>query len=438
MTSSTHPHRPPSQAHAPLSPLEARLDQVLTGLHQGGQYKHLRVIESPMDATVRVRGEDGRVRQCACFCSNNYLGLANHPEVIEAGLKGLRDYGAGTASVRFICGSFAPHEMVEAKIAELMGTEASYTFVSCWNANEAVFPTLCEPGDTIISDELNHASIIDGVRLATVIKKGLNKAVYKHNDLSSLRQQLEQVSAAKAGHAGHGQGKADLKAVTWVVTDGVFSMEGDIADLPALRRLCDEYGAVLVVDDSHGTGVMGQTGRGTHEHWHMLGKGAASANSVGRVDMFTGTLGKALGGAAGGYVAGSRRAIEMLVQRGRPTLFSNALPVTVACSAAKAIEVLLREPQRVAKLRDNVAYARRRIRETGFQVLESPTAICPIIVHETAKAIAMSKRLLELGVFVIGFGYPVVPEGHARLRVQISAAHEHAHIDQLVDALKKL
>lgn len=425
---------PPTAA---ANPLEARLDHILSGLHHSGQYKHLRVIESPMDAVVRVRGEDGKVRECACFCSNNYLGLANHPEVVEAGLKGLRDYGAGTASVRFICGSFAPHEMVEAKIAELMGTEASYTFVSCWNANEAIFPTLCEPGDTLISDELNHASIIDSVRLATVIKKGLNKAVYKHNDLSSLRHQLEQVAAAKAAHPGHGQGKADQSAVTWVVTDGVFSMEGDIADLPALRRLCDEYHAVLVVDDSHGTGVMGHGGRGTHEHWHMLpAHGKPAAN--GRVDLFTGTLGKALGGAAGGYVAGSRRAIDMLIQRGRPTLFSNALPVTVACSAAKAIEILLREPQRVAKLRDNAAYARRKIREAGFQVLESPTAICPIIVHDTAKAIAMSKRLLELGVFVIGFGYPVVPEGHARLRVQISAGHEHGHIDQLVAALKKL
>ncbi|MGD9690625.1 MAG: aminotransferase class I/II-fold pyridoxal phosphate-dependent enzyme [Phycisphaerales bacterium] len=431
-----------TDARTAAGPLERRLDAVLSGLRQSGQYKHLRMIESPMDATVRVRGEDGVLRECACFCSNNYLGLANHPEVVDAGLKGLRDFGAGTASVRFICGSFSPHEHLETQIAELMGTEASYTFVSCWNANEAVFPTLCEPGDTIISDELNHASIIDSVRLATTIKKGLNKAVYKHNDLSSLRGQLEIVQSQKAAHPGHGQGKQDQAAVTWVVTDGVFSMEGDIADLPALRRLCDEYGAVFVVDDSHGHGVMGATGRGTHEHWHMLpapgGTGGSKPPANGTVDLFTGTLGKALGGAAGGFVAGSRRTIDMLVQRARPTLFSNALPVTVACSAAKAIEILRREPQRVARLRDNAAYARRRIREAGFEVLESPTAICPIIVHDTAKAISMSRRLLELGVFVIGFGYPVVPEGHARLRVQVSAAHEHAHIDQLVAALKKL
>jgi glycine C-acetyltransferase len=421
-------------AAAPTSALERRLDRTLSHLHEIKQYKHLQTLEGPMDASVPIKGYG----DCLVFCSNNYLGLANHPEVIEAGLKALKDYGAGTASVRFICGTFTPHHHLEAMLAKLMGTEAAYTFVSAWTANEAVFPTLAEPGDTIISDELNHACIIDAIRLAAVIKKGVNKAVYKHNDLASLREQLELVASRKSGHQSHGDNPQDKQAVTWVVTDGVFSMEGDIADLPAMRRLCDEYNAVLVVDDSHGTGVMGHTGRGTHEHWHMLADAGAPSPANGRVDLFTSTLGKALGGAAGGYVAGSRRAIDMLVQRGRPTLFSNALPVTVACSAAKAVEILLREPQRVQKLRDNVAYARRKIREAGFNVLESPTAICPIIVHDTAKAIAMSKRLLELGVFVIGFGYPVVPEGHARLRVQISAAHNHQHIDALVAALKKL
>jgi len=396
---------------------DQRADQTLAALRENGQYKHLRVLESPMDATVRVRDYG----ECLCFCSNNYLGLANHPEVVEAGLKGLKDYGAGTASVRFICGTFSPHEEAEATIARYMGTEAAYTFVSCWNANEAVFPTLCEAGDIIISDELNHASIIDAIRLASVIKKGVHRTVYKHNDLSSLKSKLDEARA-----------NPDVTGQAWVVTDGVFSMEGDIADLGAMRKLCDEHGAMLVVDDSHGHGVMGKTGRGTHEHWGLLG------GKAGTVDIFTGTLGKALGGAAGGFVAADKRVIEMLVQRGRPTLFSNALPVTVACSAQRAIEVLLREPQRVAKLRDNSTYARTKIRAAGFTVVESPTAICPIIVHDTARAIAMSKRLLELGVFVIGFGYPVVPEGHARLRVQVSAAHEKTHIDGLVDALKKL
>jgi len=397
-----------------LQAFNSRTDKVLATLRAGGQYKILQTLEGPMDAVTRIRGYG----ECIVFCSNNYLGLANHPEVVEAGLKGLRDYGAGTASVRFICGSFTPHETLERTLATFTGSEAAYSFVSCWNANEAIFPTLCEPGDIIISDELNHASIIDAIRLASVIKKGVLKTVYKHNDLAALEARLKEARA-----------NPEMTGAIWVMTDGVFSMEGDIADLPGMRRLCDQYGAILAMDDSHGTGVMGATGRGTQEHWGMPGSA---------IDFYTGTLGKALGGGAGGYVAGSRRGIEILVQRGRPTLFSNALPVTVACSANKAIEILMREPKRVTKLRDNVKYARAKIKQAGFDVRESPTAICPIIVHDTAKAIAMSKRLLELGVFVIGFGYPVVPEGEARLRVQISAAHETSHIDALVDALKKL
>jgi glycine C-acetyltransferase len=395
-------------------PFESRTQQVLESLRQSGQLKHLQTIEGPMGATVRLRGYG----EVACFCSNNYLGLADHPEVVEAGIAGLRRYGAGTASVRFICGTFACHEELEQSIARLYGCEAAYTFTSCWNANEAIFPTLCEPGDLIISDELNHASIIDGIRLAAVIKKGLHKGVFRHGDLADLRRKLE---AARTS--------PEVTGAVWVVTDGVFSMEGDIGDLPGLRALCDEFGAYLVVDDSHGTGVMGRTGRGTHEHWCMPGTA---------VDYFTGTLGKALGGAAGGYVVGSRRAIDLLIQRGRPTLFSNALPATVACSARAAVEILMREPGRVQRLRDNTAYARRVIRESGFEVLESPTAICPIIVHDTAKAIAMSRRLLELGVFVIGFGYPVVPEGHARLRCQVSAAHGKEHLDAFGAALRQL
>ncbi len=403
---------------------DRRTDDLLASLEAGGQYKHLQMLGSPMDASVRMRGADGSWRDVLCFCSNNYLGLANHPEVVEAGIKALRDYGAGTASVRFICGTFTPHEDLERMVAKYMGTQASYSFVSCWTATEALFPTICDAGDLIISDELNHACIIDAIRLTPVIKKGVLKTIYKNNRLTgenSLRQRLEEAKANK-----------EVTGQIFVVTDGVFSMEGSIADLPAMRRLCDEFGAMLIVDDSHGHGVMGATGRGTHEHWDMLG------GKNGRVDIFTGTLGKALGGGAGGFVAADKRVTELLIQRGRPTLFSNALPVTVAASAAKAIEILLREPERARRLKENVGYARAKLKAAGFDVLESPTAICPIIVHDTAKAISMSKRLLELGVFVIGFGYPVVPEGHARLRCQISAAHTTAHIDTLVDALKKL
>ncbi|MCB9841861.1 MAG: aminotransferase class I/II-fold pyridoxal phosphate-dependent enzyme [Phycisphaeraceae bacterium] len=390
-------------------------------LRAAGELKHLQTIDGPMGPTVRIVGEGGKAggaREVLCFCSNNYLGLANHPEVVEAGIKGLRDYGAGTASVRFICGTFSPHLEIEARIARFLGVEAAYTFVSCWTASEALFPTLCEPGDAIISDALNHACIIDAIRLAAGIKKGVHRFVYPNNDMGALESRLAE-AREKCGDAG----------IIWVVTDGVFSMEGSVADLPSMRRLCDAHGAVLIVDDSHGTGVLGETGRGTHEHHGMRGDA---------IDLFTGTLGKALGGGAGGYIAGPRAAVEMIVQRARPTLFSNALPVTVACSASKAIEVLDREPERVGKLRENVAYARKKITGAGFEVIDSPTAICPIIVGETATAIAMSKKLLAMGVYVIGFGYPVVPEGEARLRVQISAAHETQHLDALVDALRKL
>lgn len=399
---------------AAASPFLNRAQSILAHLEETGQLKTLQMIQGPMDATVRLRGYG----EVVCLCSNNYLGLANHPEVVEAGIQGLRDYGAGTASVRFICGTFEPHEALERRIASFLGVESSYTFVSCWNATEAVFPTLAEPTDAIVSDELNHACIIDSIRLAGVIRKGVSKFIYKNLDMDDFGAKLAQ-AREKIGREG----------VVWVVTDGVFSMEGSLADLPTMRRLCDEHGAMLVVDDSHGAGVLGHTGRGTHEHHRMEGR---------EIDLFTGTLGKALGGGAGGYIAGPRSAVDLIVQRARPTLFSNALPVTVACSADKAIEVLQREPQRVARLRENVAYARRRIRDAGFDVLDSPTAICPIIVHDTARAIAMSRRLLELGVYVIGFGYPVVPEGEARLRVQISAAHTTQHLDALVDALAKL
>ncbi|MCR9217396.1 MAG: aminotransferase class I/II-fold pyridoxal phosphate-dependent enzyme [bacterium] len=399
-------------------PFASRAKSILSELESKGEMKHLQTIEGPMDATVRLKMPDGSIKEAVCLCSNNYLGLANHPEVVEAGIKGLEKYGAGTASVRFICGTFDCHHQIEDRIAKLLDQEASYTFVSCWNATEALLPTLAEPGDAIVSDALNHACIIDSIRLAGVIKKGVRKYIYPNNDMGAFEDKLK---AARE--------EASDDSVIWVITDGVFSMEGSIAELKTMRELCDKYGALLIVDDSHGTGVMGETGRGTHEHYGMAGS---------EIDLFTGTLGKALGGGAGGYIAGPKHAIDLIVQRGRPTLFSNALPATVACSADKAIEILMREPERVAKLKENCRYAREKIKAIGLEVIESPTAICPVIVGETSKAISMSARLLEMGVYVIGFGYPVVPEGEARLRCQISAAHEKSHIDQLVDALAKL
>ncbi|HEX7009339.1 MAG TPA: aminotransferase class I/II-fold pyridoxal phosphate-dependent enzyme [Phycisphaeraceae bacterium] len=389
----------------PSDRFDQRTRDTLQELLQSSQYKRLRWILGPMGSTVQVEG----VGEVIVLCSNNYLGLANHPEVVEAGIEGLKRYGAGTASVRFICGTFDAHRCVEETTAQLVGAEAALTYVSCWNANEALIPTVAAAGDVILSDELNHASIIDACRLTRQVER----QVYRHNDLADLEAKLKQ-------HAD--------KAVRWVITDGVFSMEGDLADLPGLVRLCRAYEAILIVDDSHGVGVLGATGRGTPEHQGVLGQ----------VDLLTGTYGKALGGAAGGYVAGPRHVIDLLIQRSRPSLFSNALPATVACSADKAIEVLRREPRRVQRLQDNARKIRDGLRRLGYQVHESPSAIIPIIIGDTAEAIAKSQRLLELGVWVVGFGYPVVPEGQARLRVQASAALTDAHIEQALDAFAKL
>jgi glycine C-acetyltransferase len=282
--------------------------------------------------------------------------------------------------------------------------------VSCWNANEAVFPTLVGSDDVILSDELNHASIIDSIRL---VSKAIPREVYKHGDLAELEVKLKQYTG---------------KACRWVVTDGVFSMEGDVAKLPELVALCREHNAMLVVDDSHGVGVLGTGGRGTPEHFGLHGQ----------IDIVTGTLGKALGGAAGGYVAAAPHVIQMLEQRARPSLFSNALPATVACSAKIAIEIVEREPNRVAKLHANVRRIREGLTKLGFQLHDSPTAIIPIMIGEEAETIAKSNRLLELGVMVIGFGFPVVPKGQARLRVQVSAALDEQHLQQALDAFAKL
>jgi glycine C-acetyltransferase len=336
--------------------------------------------------------------------------LANHPEVVAAGVEGLERYGAGTASVRFICGSLRCHRELEETIAWFVGTESALSYVSCWNANEAVFPTLCAPEDVILSDELNHASIIDSIRLA---RRVAPSSVYKHSDLEDLERQLKE-------HAD--------KACRWVVTDGVFSMEGDVCRLPELIDLCRKHEAMLVVDDSHGIGVLGAGGRGTPEHFECFGE----------IDVLTGTLGKAIGGAAGGYVAASKHVIEMLEQRARPSLFSNAVPATVACSARRAMEIVGSEPQRVAKLHRNVAAMREGFARLGFHCHPSPTAIIPIMIGDEAEAIAKSNRLLELGVMVIGFGYPVVPKGQARLRVQVSAALEPEHLERALAAFARI
>ncbi len=388
------------------------IDGELQALEKAGQYKHLKVLTRSMGPVSAIDG----VGEVVVLCSNDYLGLADDSAVVSAAIDAQKTWGAGTASVRFICGSFEYHRTLEQKIAELSGTEDATTYVSCWNANEAVIPTLMAAGgDSVIaiSDELNHASIIDAIRLGRQINKAAQSRVYKHSDMDQLETLLRE----------HAQLRCKL-----VVTDGVFSMEGDIARLDVIHRLCQAHGALLIVDDSHGVGVCGPTGRGVAEHYGLFGK----------IDCMTGTLGKALGGAAGGYVASRRSLIDLMVQKSRPQLFSNALPPGTAGAAAKAIDILLTEPDRVKKLRNNVRTMREGLKKLGFEAVEGPSAITPIILGETAKAIAASKRLLELGVFVIGFGYPVVPEGTARLRVQLSAAHEPEHLDRALDAFARL
>jgi glycine C-acetyltransferase len=331
---------------------------------------------------------------------------------VEAGREGLDRWGAGTGSVRFICGTFTVHRRLEKALAKLVGTEASLSYVSCWNANEGLFATVCGEQDVIISDQLNHASIIDGIRLAKVITK-CQTAVYKHSDLDDLKARLEAAKGART---------------RYIVTDGIFSMEGDIAKLPGILELARQYDAVVVMDDSHATGVLGTMGRGTAEHYGVLGE----------VDIITSTLGKALGGAAGGFTAGSAALCDYLIQRSRPQLFSNALPPTVAASALEATEYLLVHPELVKKLHDNARWFRGALIEAGFKPLAGETPIIPVILGETSRAIQMSEMLLEEGVFVTGFGYPVVPQGHARVRCQVSAAHTQAQLEKVIEAFRKV
>ena len=390
------------------SGLDRRIATELDQFRADGVYKKLNYLESPQAPRVRMEGRG----EVIILSSNNYLGLSNEPEVVAAGKAGLDRYGAGTASVRFICGTFDIHRDLEAACARLVGTPSSLSFVSCWNANEAVPGTLLGEQDLVISDQLNHASIIDGIRLAKAITK-CQSAVYRHGDLDHL---VELLTAARD------------RRVRMVITDGVFSMEGAIAQLPELVDICRTHDAVLVVDDSHATGVLGERGRGTAEHFGLLGE----------VDMITSTLGKALGGAAGGFVAGSDAVCDYLTQRARPQLFSNALPATVAASALASIEFLEAHPERVAQLRDNAAYFRDRLLGLGFKPLPGETPIIPVIVGETAAAIRMSEMLLEQGVFVTGFGFPVVPQGAARVRCQVSAAHTRDDLDQALAAFRKV
>jgi len=391
-----------------ITRLEHDLTAALAQFKADGVYKRLNHLDSPQGARAVMEGRG----EVIILSSNNYVGLCDVPEVITAGKTALDRFGAGTASVRFICGTFTVHRELEHALARFVGTAASLSFVSCWNANEAVPGTLLNEQDIVLSDQLNHASIIDGIRLAKAITR-CQTGVYKHADLDDLRAKL---AAAKD------------RRVRMVITDGVFSMEGAIAKLPDLVEICRTHDAVLVVDDSHATGVLGPSGRGTAEHFGMLGE----------IDIITSTLGKALGGAAGGFVASTEAVCDYLTQRARPQLFSNALPPTVAASALASVQYLEAHPERVARLHQNARYFRDQLIGLGFKPLPGETPIIPVILGETAHAIRMSELLLDEGVFVTGFGYPVVPQGQARVRCQVSAAHTRADLDEALAAFAKV
>jgi len=383
---------------------EDRLARELDRMRDEGEYQEFRFIQGRQSAVVELE-EYGEVVN---LCSNNYLGLCDEPEVMEGVKEGTDRHGAGTSSVRFICGTFEVHRELEEKLADFMGTEAAVTYTSCWNANEGLFAPLLDEEDVIISDELNHASIIDGIRLASA-----DLEIYDHMDMDSLEETLRETQDRRT---------------RFVITDGVFSMEGEIAPLPEMRELCDEYDAVLAIDDSHATGVLGERGRGTPEYHDMHGE----------VDIVTSTLGKALGGMAGGYVAGSREVVDYLIQESRTQLFTNAMPPHSCAGALAAIEHLEENPGLLEKLHDNTRYFRRELEALGYEPIEGATPIVPVIVGETSDAIELSSRLLDHGAFVIGFGYPVVPKGTARIRCQISAAHEREHLDRTLDALETI
>ncbi|MEP0846228.1 MAG: glycine C-acetyltransferase [Phycisphaerae bacterium] len=384
--------------------VEKTIAAELAQLREARQYKVATEVQAPQAPRTTMNG-----RPVVNLSSNNYLALANHPDVIQAGKRAIDEFGLGTASVRFICGTMSCHLALEKKICQFIGCEASTTYISCWDANVGIMPTLASiPDDAIFSDALNHASIIDAIRLSKA-----QRYIYRHRDLHELEQMLKNTKARNR----------------LIITDGVFSMEGTIADLPALKELADRYDCLLIIDESHATGVLGETGRGTAEHFGVLGAGTVQ----------TSTLGKALGGACGGYVAGSQLVCDYLVQRSRTQLFSNALPPSVCYGAMAAIDLLMRDGKTLlARLRENTAYFRAGIRELGLRTLEGITPIVPVIVGETSTAIAFQDTLFQEGVFVSGFGYPVVPKGEARLRCQISAGHTREDLDLCLKAFGRV
>ena len=384
--------------------LLSTLGSELEDMRKAGTLKRELPLKGPQGPVVEVEGKG----EVIMLTSNNYLGLADHPAIVEAAEKAERDYGYGLASVRFICGTQTIHRQLEERIARFFATEDTILYGSCWNANEGLFQTIALEQDAIISDELNHASIIDGVRLSKAKKER-----FKNRDMNDLKRALEATKDARN---------------KVVVTDGVFSMEGSLAPLAEEVELSRQYGAFFVVDDSHATGVIGKTGRGTGEELGVFGK----------IDAYTSTLGKALGGSHGGFTTGPRTLVEYLRQKSRPYLFSNTLPPAVVLGSMAAFDLLEKDASLVTRLRENTTYFRKQLTAKHVRVREGIHPIVPILIGDTAKAITMSAKLLDRGVYVSGFGYPVVPQGQARLRCQISAAHTREHLDRAVAAIVEI
>ena len=382
--------------------LKPQLEAEIAQIREAGLYKDERVLTSPQGAVVKLA--DGR--EVLVFCANNYLGLSSHPQVIAAAHRALDSHGFGLSSVRFICGTQDLHQALERKIAEFLMTDDTLLYAACFDANGGVFEPLLSEDDAIISDALNHASIIDGVRLCKA-----QRWRYEHADMGDLERCLEEAEA-----------KGCRRRL--IATDGVFSMDGDLADLKSICDLAERHGALVMVDDSHATGFVGRTGRGTPEHWGVPG----------RVDIITSTLGKALGGAIGGYTSGRREIIDLLRQRSRPYLFSNTLPPAVVGASIAVFELLSRTTELRDRLEANTRSFRAAMTAAGFDIRPGGHPIVPIMLYDEKLAHAMARRLLDLGIYVIGFSYPVVPKGRARIRVQLSAAHEPRHIERAVEA----
>jgi len=381
----------------------------LAGLAAEGLEKRERVITGPQRADVEIEvGEGAERRRVLNLCANNYLGLADDPDVREAAIEGIRSHGFGMASVRFICGTQDLHHDLEARLSSFLGTEATILYTSCFDANGGLFETLLGPDDAVISDALNHASIIDGIRLSKAARYR-----YANADMADLERQLQAAQGAR---------------FRLVATDGVFSMDGIVAPLAAICDLADRYDALVMVDDSHAVGVLGAGGRGTHEH----------AGVVGRVDILTGTLGKALGGASGGYTSGRREIVALLRQRSRPYLFSNAVPPAVVAASLRVLRMLEAGDGARERLRRNAAWFRRRLTEAGFTLVGADHPIVPVMVGDAPLAARLAERLLEEGVYVVGFSFPVVPRGQARIRTQLSAAHTLEHLERAADAFERV